>query len=182
MPRRPNSAPYRRHLRGLGAAVAAASAVLTPSQIQAYAANAGFSGPDLTTAVAIALAESSGKSGAYNPEGSYGLWQIYLPAHPEFAGQNLYDPQTNANAAFSVYRDAGGFSPWSTYKSGKYQAFVSAAPMTIDAATGQVVDDASNVDALQSVQASLFGATPQQLLLLTVAGIGVYVLRDLLSD
>lgn len=102
---------------------------LSPAQIQAYAAVAGFSGADLATAVAVALAESSGDPSAINPEGSYGLWQIYLPMHPEFAGQNLLDPQTNANAAFSVYSKAhGSFQPWTTFGSGAYQKYLSAVP------------------------------------------------------
>ena len=42
-----------------------------------------------------------------------GLWQIYLQDHPEFAGLDLRDPATNANAAFSVYSNAGRFRPWS---------------------------------------------------------------------
>jgi Lysozyme like domain len=111
---------------------------LSPAQIAQYAANAGFAGDDLVTAVAIALAESNGGNpNAYNSEpqdvpgnygrasagdglGSYGLWQIYLAAHPEFAGANLLDPQTNANAAYSIYAIAGGFRPWSTFTSGVY--------------------------------------------------------------
>jgi hypothetical protein len=149
----------KRFLRGLGALNG-----LPAEQIATYAANAGFSGADLATAVAVALAESGGNPGAYNPEptakggtprgqGSYGLWQIYLRDHPEFAGANLYDPQTNANAAFAVYSAAGGFRPWSTYKYGQYRAYLSnqpsavspqpgqQPPLTIDAATGQVIDD-----------------------------------------
>ena len=100
---------------------------LSAAQIQGYAAAAGFSGADLATAVAVAFAESSGNPSAYNPEGSYGLWQIYMPAHPEFAGLDLTDPQTNANAAFSVYAAAGGrFTPWTTYKTGAYLAYLGA--------------------------------------------------------
>jgi hypothetical protein len=109
--------------------------LLTPAQIAYYAQNAGFSGNDLNIAVAIALAESSGNPNVYNPEtfapggtpsgqGSYGLWQIYLKDHPEYASANLYDPQTNANAAYSLYAAAGGFSPWASYNSGTYQAYL----------------------------------------------------------
>ncbi len=101
---------------------------LSAAQIQGYAAAAGFSGADLATSVAVALAESSGDPSAINPEGSYGLWQIYLPMHPEFAGQNLLDPQSNANAAFSVYSKARGFQPWTTFGSGAYQKYLSAVP------------------------------------------------------
>lgn len=99
-------------------------------QLRVLAEAAGFQGDDAITAAAIALAESSGNPKAYNPEtaagtpinfGSYGLWQIYLNAHPEFANQNLYDAATNARAAFSVYRSAGdSFTPWSTYKNAAY--------------------------------------------------------------
>lgn len=100
------------------------------------AQNAGFTGQDAINAAAIAQAESGGDPNAYNPEtaagtpqdkGSYGLWQIYLNVHPEFEGQNLYDPSTNARAAFKVYSDAGGFTPWSTYNNGKYAVFLASA-------------------------------------------------------
>jgi len=100
------------------------------SGIAVYAANAGFEGADLIMAVAIALAESGGRVDAYNPEtaagtpegkGSYGLWQIYLKAHPEFEGVDLYDPQNNANAAYAIYEAAGeSFRPWSTFKNLAY--------------------------------------------------------------
>jgi hypothetical protein len=106
---------------------------LTPAQIAAYAANAGFSGASLQTAVAIALAESSGNPMVIGdthltPGGSVGLWQINLAAHPEYAGANLLDPQANADAAFAVYQAAGGkFTPWTTFNTG---AYASALPST----------------------------------------------------
>lgn len=105
-------------------------------QILAVAANAGFSGSDLATAAAVAMAESGGDETAYNPElsaaggtpvgqGSYGLWQIYLKKHPEFDPNSLYDPQSNASAAYSIYRAAGGsFTPWTTYTHGLYLGFM----------------------------------------------------------
>lgn len=131
--------------------------ILSASQIAQVAAAAGFSGADLVTAVAVALAESNGNTASYNPEtqagapqgqGSYGLWQIFLAAHPEFAGEDLTDPQTNANAAYSIYAVAGNnFTPWSTYNSGKFRSYLATAaagvgPLTLDAATGQPVSDA----------------------------------------
>lgn len=95
---------------------------------------AGFSGQDAITAAGIAMAESGGDPRAYNPEtaantpegkGSYGLWQIYLKDHPEFTNADLYDPPTNANAAFSIYTAAGNsFRPWSTYNSGRYLSVI----------------------------------------------------------
>jgi Lysozyme like domain len=122
--------------------------ILTAAQIAFYAQAAGFSGNDLDTAVAIALAESSGNPNSYNPEtaagtpsgeGSYGLWQIYLAAHPEYAGVNLYDPQTNASAAYTIYAAAGGFSPWATYNSGAYQAYVGASASAAPSASNPVI-------------------------------------------
>ena len=55
--------------------------------------------------MAVALAESSGNPAAVGDMnipnvaaagGSVGLWQINKAAHPEFAGQDLTDPQINA--------------------------------------------------------------------------------------
>lgn len=106
---------------------------LTAAQIAAYASNAGFTGNDLATAVAIALAESSGIVNAHGDTtlgtktGSFGLWQIYSDAHPEYGPDftQLYDPQINANAAFAIYQDRGGsFRDWSTFKSGAYTAYL----------------------------------------------------------
>ena len=109
---------------GGGDAIGELMGNLSPSEIAGYAQGAGFSGSDLVMAVSVALAESSGNPGAVGdtaitPGGSIGLWQINLRWHPEFNGQDLTDPQTNANAAYSIYRAAGNsFSPWSTYGNG----------------------------------------------------------------
>jgi hypothetical protein len=116
---------------GLGGIV---SGKLSQSQIQEYASNAGFSGDDLNTAVAIAMAESSGNPSAVGdlnitPGGSIGLWQVNLKAHPEYTAAQLTDPQTNANAAFAIYSAAGSaFTPWSTYNSGVYKQYLAAPP------------------------------------------------------
>jgi hypothetical protein len=119
------------------------------SQLIGLAAAAGFTGDDLTTAVSIALAESGGDPNAYNPEvaahapvgyGSFGLWQIYLKAHPEFQGQNLFDPAQNAAAAFSVYSNAGSsFRPWSTFGNKMYLSHVDAVNSVIAAQQTDVV-------------------------------------------
>jgi hypothetical protein len=104
---------------------------LSASDIATFAANAGFTGQDLITAVSVALAESNGNPNALGDvgigAGSFGLWQINSYYHPEFGPDFtiLYDPQTNANAAYSVYSVSGRtFKPWSTFNSGRYQAFV----------------------------------------------------------
>ena len=93
-------------------------AIQSADQIAVLAANAGFTGEDLAMAVAVALAESSGDPEVLGDnDKSVGLWQIYVPLHPEFEGWDLTDPQQNANAAHSVYVKAGhSFKPWTTFK------------------------------------------------------------------
>jgi hypothetical protein len=175
---------------------------MNAAQIAQVAANAGFAGNDLVTAVAIALAESNppGNPQSYNPEpaapggtpqgqGSYGLWQIYLKAHPEDAGVNLFDPQTNANAAYALYRQHG-FAPWTTYTSGKFQAFLptvlaaistpppaSADPLVLDASTGLPIADAPQ-PMPPSIDASLLPASamPSMGQILLWTGLGLFAL------
>jgi hypothetical protein len=169
------------------------------AQLATLAANAGFSGPDLATAVAIALAESSGIPTKYNAEtaarggtpqgkGSYGLWQIYLNKHPEFAGWDLFDPQTNANAAYSIYSRRGGFSDWATYSvTGTYRDFLSVAqsaapPLTLDASTGQPIEDSTPTPLFTPAQSNLLAAASSNPIVGAVAlGIGAAILWDVLS-
>lgn len=107
---------------------------LSPEQIAQYAHDAGFRGQDLTTAVAIALAESGGRSQAHNatpPDDSYGLWQINMlgalgpQRRDQFdldANRELFDPGTNAEAAFAISGRGESFRPWTTYTSGAYRS------------------------------------------------------------
>jgi hypothetical protein len=113
--------------------ISTTGSTLSYAQLVAFAQSAGFSATDAQTAAAIALAESGGNSSAIGDESlapsdgpSYGLWQINVgsKANPQYAGQNLTDPQTNANIAFALWQSAGGFTPWSTYTSGKYVKFL----------------------------------------------------------
>jgi hypothetical protein len=162
--------------------------------ILALAANAGFQGNDLATAVAIVLAESGGNPSIIGDQTlaptrgpSIGLWQINIgsAANPQYANVNLQDPETNANAAFDIY-SRRGFRDWTTYGNGRYQAFVpqvlsamqpaappitGPSPITIDASTGQVIDDATGTPVLDpSVYAA--GLLPQA----PSTGIGTYLL------
>lgn len=91
-------------------------ATLSAEEIYRYAVMAGFTPDQAVTMTAIALAESSGNTGAHNPHGedSRGLWQINSAVHPEFDGQDLYDPLTNAKAAYSVSINGTDISPWTT--------------------------------------------------------------------
>jgi hypothetical protein len=106
---------------------------LSPEQIAQAAHDAGFRGHDLTTAVAIALAESAGDPRAHNPvppDNSYGLWQINMigalgpDRRDQFdldANSELFDPETNARAAFAISGKGDSFQPWTTFTSGAYK-------------------------------------------------------------
>ena len=116
---------------------AAASCGPSSATIAAAAQAAGFTGPDLTTAVAVALAESGGDPLAIhiNRDGSrdLGLWQVNGRAHPDLiASGDWRDPATNARMAFTVWQAAGGsFTPWVTFTTGSYAKFMGAACGTV---------------------------------------------------
>lgn len=95
------------------------------SQIAQYAYNAGFRGKSLPVSVAVAMAESSGKTDARGDGGwSIGLWQIYRKAHPQYSEAFLLDPQNNARAAFEVSGGGSTFTPWTMYKNGIYLMYM----------------------------------------------------------
>lgn len=101
---------------------------LSGPQLTQLALQAGFPQADAPTASAVALAESAGRTDAISPTGDYGPWQINRRAHPELFQQFIWNDPTglqNAKMAFSVYHAAGNsFSPWSTFKSGRYRLFL----------------------------------------------------------
>jgi len=103
---------------------------LSASQIAGAAQAAGFTGANLTIAVAVALAESGGNPTAShkNSNGStdYGLWQINSVHSSLLASGNWQDPTANAKMAFSVFQGSG-WKAWTTYSSGAYLKNMSAA-------------------------------------------------------
>lgn len=112
--------------------------------VAALAFDAGWRGEDLVQAVAVQIAEERNQnrfalgdygiqSDTYGP--SFGLWQIRTLRQPWQAGQpqedrlrtfeatndgfDLYDPQTNADVAYQLWK-ARGWQPWSvTHDSAK---------------------------------------------------------------
>jgi len=117
----------------------------------AAAYNAGFRGDALVTATAIARGESS-----YNPSAvgdtsltnstwgpSHGLWQIRTLNNPEnygnYRGDNLrvgdgrlFNPNTNAEAAYAVSNNGTDFGPWSVYTSGDYLNYIDEATAAVN--------------------------------------------------
>lgn len=97
---------------------------LTLAQLQALAASVGF--PDPALAAAVAMAESGGNPNAYGDAqygGSLGLWQINLPSHPSYQSNPsvLYDPTTNAKAAYATSSGGTTWTPWTTFRDGAYK-------------------------------------------------------------
>ena len=96
-------------------------------QLVAALTRAGFKGPSLKTAYAVAKAESGGRPRAFNPDAStgdrsYGLFQINMlgglgPARRKQYGlqsnEDLYDPDTNARIAYRMSGGGKDWSPWS---------------------------------------------------------------------
>lgn len=126
---------------------AGANVTYTANQIADVAIKAGFPRDQVPTAIAVALAESGGKLNAFNnrpPDLSYGLWQINMygplgePRRRQFginSNEALFGSQINANAAKKVW-DGQGWGGWSTYKDGKYRAFMVVAVLAAQNPTG----------------------------------------------
>jgi len=123
--------------------------VITVDACAEYAFAAGFRGEGLITAVAVAGAESQPpyNTTSHNPDAStgddsYGLWQINMlgslgPARRKQFGlsrnDQLFDPATNARAAYSISSGGSNWSPWTTYKNGKHRPFLDRARAAADA-------------------------------------------------
>lgn len=111
------------------------------------ARRAGFAGDALVVAVAVALAESGGDPRAHNgvpPDDSFGLWQINMIGQLGVArraqlgistNEALYDPETNARAAYGIASGGTNFKPWTTYTGGRYQAFMAEAAAGVNGTT-----------------------------------------------
>lgn len=99
---------------------------LTIPQIAQLATNAGIpGGQTLYTCVAIALAESGGRTDATNSntDGSMdkGEWQINTIHDSKLPGQDRFDPNVNAQLMKMIYDEAGqSWTPWTTYKIGAH--------------------------------------------------------------
>jgi hypothetical protein len=88
-------------------------------------------GPDCRVALAIQRAENAaGKCEIYhyNSDGTldWGYFQINT-VHLKRPGLNLrdlLDCKANIDFAYQLYKERGGFTPWSTYKDGRYLRYM----------------------------------------------------------
>lgn len=88
---------------------------LTIQQASTYAKNAGFTGNDLVTILAIALAESNLQTDIVNGIGATGILQIYLKAHPDVTSAQAKDPQFSFNYGYKLVKARGNFCDWQSY-------------------------------------------------------------------
>jgi hypothetical protein len=117
-----------------------AAVTLADRQLAAVARRAGcWRGGELPIAVAVALAESGGRTGVHGDvrlQGggwgpSVGLWQIRsLTAQAGTGGQRDQeantDPAVNARHACQIWQ-AEGWGPWSTWRHGTYRLYLARA-------------------------------------------------------
>jgi hypothetical protein len=110
---------------------AAASGTLNTAAIGGYWELAGGPSSVAETAEAITGAEAAFEPGIIQPAQPYGttgwgLWQITPGNSVPAYGQDfqLLDPWNNAEAAVAKFDAAGGFSPWTTFDDGAYEAFL----------------------------------------------------------
>lgn len=132
-------------------------AIYNAEQIASLLQQQGVPKEKIPVMTAIGLAESSGRSQAFNPTGldkSYGLFQVNMfgglgPARMKQLGlkseQELFDPATNARAAKAIL-DSQGLGAWTTYTSGKYKQFL---PGAQQAAGNLTQQPASNQERTQ---------------------------------
>lgn len=119
--------------------------------LAALAFAVGIPNDQIPTAVAIALAESSGDRTAYNgvgPDRSYGLWQINMKGSlgPDRrtklglnANEDLFSLVPNAQAMALISGKGKSWDAWSTFKNGAYTNYLARATL----ATNSYLSDRS---------------------------------------
>jgi murein DD-endopeptidase MepM/ murein hydrolase activator NlpD len=118
-------------------------AFVTLPQRAALAANAGWTGDDLVTAVAVSCVEDpTGDPAVVSKTNDVGLWQVNLDYWgKQFGGQAaLSVPANNADAGFYIWQ-VQGWRAWTTYRTGDYKRCLADARNAIGVATVPIVND-----------------------------------------
>ena len=193
----------RRFVRRLGQA-------LTVQQLLVQAANRYGLDPSLL--IAMAQRESNFDPNAYNPStGACGVMQLIARTAAAYGVTNCKDPAQNIDGGAHVLADlvsqfgdvikavaaydwgSGNLSAairqwgdnWFSHAPAETQAYVTAitgappAPLTIDASTGLPIDD-NTPTPVATVNAP--GVSTGEIVGLTAAGVGAYLLLDFLSE
>lgn len=89
------------------------------------------------TGVAIALAESGGKSDAVHhnvgppPSIDRGLWQINSRFHPEVTDAQAFDPAAATDAARRISKAGADWTPWAAFRNNAYSRYLPAAQSAV---------------------------------------------------
>jgi Lysozyme like domain len=152
---------------------------MTPTEVAQIAYQAGFRGAGLIQAVAVSLAENgSGNpnathvntqaTGIYKDSIDQGLWQINNVAHPY---ANIFDPLTNAKAAFDISGGGVNWDPWTTWPGAAGAEMVRAANAVANAGIDVVAGGPQPITSANAGDAAGIGQQAQQ----GVAGLGQQV-------
>lgn len=105
--------------------------ILSDGQIAAYVKNAGFTGEDIVTGIAVVLAESGGNTLSENsqnntpPSTDRGLWQINDYWHSGVSDECAFDPSCASAYAFKLFTNRGNkFTDWAAYNAGTYTTYL----------------------------------------------------------
>jgi hypothetical protein len=144
------------------------------------AQSAGFSGAALVTAVAVALAENTGrilKAVNTNSDGSRdrGPWQINDKAHPDISDGCAFSLDCSAGAAFDISSQGRSWTPWTTWTNGAYKRYLADA----QGAAGATTDSTGGSSDLLGVGSAIQGVTTQIVSAAQVAGGAVLILVGL---
>lgn len=85
-----------------------------------------YFGAQAAIAKAICTAESGLNPTAVSRTHDYGLCQINAVHRKRVGGDvsKLFDPETNIRVAADIYRDNGGWHPWTVYRTGAYKRYL----------------------------------------------------------
>lgn len=140
---------------------------------------AGFTGPALSMARAISMAESKGNSSAHNfnpktGDDSYGDFQINMlgalgPARRKQFGlssdSQLLNPSVNDRIAYKMSKGGTDWSAWSTYKTGAYKKYFEG-----KAFEGTVPVTGKGIDTMATAAQALPGSPNRQALVASLLG------------
>lgn len=124
--------------------------VLPPIKCARAARNAGWTDANLVISTAVALAESGCDPDAVGnnpptegcPSGSRdrGAWQINDCYHSEVSDACAFNLRCNAEAAYTIFQDAGNaFQPWTSYNTRAFRFFLTEARKAVKRLTGEKI-------------------------------------------
>ncbi|GAA5201519.1 hypothetical protein GCM10023322_81630 [Rugosimonospora acidiphila] len=108
-------------------------------QVAQFAQQGGFTGSNWVISVAVAEAESAGWSHARlidtDCSVDRGLWQINSYWHSEVSDSCAFSPTCAGQATHTIWAN-GGWTQWTTYTNGAYQAHMAEAQAAVNQVSG----------------------------------------------